>query len=572
MTMWKKIGSVILILMISVSLYAETTLIKSSVDQQTVPINGVLTLTLSLDGSKNIPHFKLPELSDFTILGQSTATQIQIINSQQTRTQSYVYNLKPKRQGKLNIPAFQVQFEGKTYQTEPIAITVTGFVTPNAQSNQSRRSAIDDFFNDDFFGNHFAVRQRPINLPPAHVLVDYTPQKTTLYQGEKTDLNFKLYFDRPFSAGPLINFPHLTDFIEEGRPRELKSMSPKSVVRDGKPYNLVSWTQTIYASSSGDKTIPSLQVQYADNPFEEPKTAASKPIKLHVLSLPTPQPDAFSGAVGSFTIKIAPLSTTSIKANEPVRVVIALTGQGNADMINSLKLPKTAGLTWFLDSIDTNGSKGQIVQKKFTYFFTPSQSGTIHLPAFRFCYFNPETKQYLYAEATIPPFQIKNGNSSASSPIAQTSTSSTGASIKSGVLEIRLDKTLLYQVKRNAINLFKVLFCILFLGIGFFTVYRLRSSPKIQLKKQIDQLERQYDAPPLFLQDFYSALTALVKLNFKLNLTGTTKSLIQAKIKDKHKATVLIELISQYEELHYSPMALSEAAKKSMLDKLKLLV
>ena len=470
-------------------LAANNVVINSSVDKQSLPVNDTLTLTLSCDGSTNVPNLNLPALTDFDVIGNSTSTQIQFVNGSQSMTKSFIFSLRPKHKGISKIPSFQFQFQGQVFKTEPITVKVTGFVTPNAQNNPVRRSMMDDFFNDDFF-SHFTGRQlvSQRSVSAQQVITEYVPQKSVLYRGEKTMLDFRLYFERGFQQGPVISFPDINGLVSSGKPRQLKNPTPQAIKKNGKNFNVVSDSQWIYGSSAGTKVIPALQIQYVDNPYEGVKTLATQPKTIIINDLPTPEPDSFSGAVGSFSLEARLSPKGILKTNEAIPVIISIKGRGNADMVNTLKLPEVESASWYLDSMDSSGSDGLSVSRKFTYFITLSQAGQVSLAPITFSYFDPENKSYQTLSATIPPFAVEQGSGNASVPMV--TSRSSGVNIQQGSVDIRIDKGLLHRTKQVILKSVKYLLGVIVIVALGFVFWRWRSMPLIRLKKQFVQLRQ----------------------------------------------------------------------------------
>jgi hypothetical protein len=554
---------------LSLSLLAgDVVQINTSVDKQSLPINDTLTLTLSLDGSQNLPGFSLPAMTDFVVLGQSSSTQIQIINGQQTSSKSFIFTLRPQRQGTARIPVFQFELQGNTFRTQPIAVTVTGYVTPNAsaQGGGGRRSFMDDFFGEDFFASRFGGRQQAMqrSVPAQQVIVEYTPQKYTLYRGEKTMLDLRLLFERGFQQGPAFNFPVLDGFVAEPNPKELKDLKVQTVTRSGKNFQMLNFSKAIYASSAGTKSIPAVQVQYVDNPFEGVKTQSSPLASVRIIDLPQPQPENFSGAVGSFGIALKFAPKPGTRTNEAIPLEVTVTGRGNADMVNALKLPEGDGVTWYLDSMNNAGSSSLQVQKKFTYFLTPGQSGTIQLPKIEFCYFDPGAGAYRTAEASLPEFSVEQG--SGQSALSPSTTAASGIQLQQGAVEIRLDKNVLHSLKQNALEILKWLAGVLAITAIVFLFIRWRSAPVIRLKKQYSGLKQHNKADDqAFARELQTFLTALAKVKYKFNLAGATQVMIRAKIKEEEKADAMVTLVAKYEELNYTKATLSAEDKQAML-------
>ena len=558
---------VFLVVLFSVALLAEdVVVINSSVDKQSLPINDTLALTLSLDGSNNLPPINLPTLADFDVLGNSTSTQIQITNGRQSMTKSYIFSLRPKRKGPAKIPTLQFQHEGKTFKTEQIAVNVTAYVTPNVQSNPVRRSPMDDFFNDDFFSG-FSRRMVPIQraIPAQQVIAEYVPRKSVLYRGEKTMIDFRLYFERGFQQGPVISFPDLNGLVSSGKPRQLKNPTPQTVKKDGKSFNVVSDTQWIYGASAGVKPIPALQIKYVDNPYEGVKTIATQAKSITIKELPSPEPDSFSGAVGSFTLAARLSSKAILKTGEAIPIVFTLNGMGNADMVNDLKLPELANATWYLDKMDSTGSDGLTVLKRFTYFITMSEAGNVVITPITFSYFDPAKGSYQALSVVMPPFEVTQGTGSAAlAPSAITE--SAGINIKEGTVDIRLDKSLLHKLKLVVISGLKYLLLLLSFAVVTFMFWQWRSAPLRRIKKRLAQLKQQKLSNEDFIKEIYELMCDMVKVKYKFKLAGATNKQIKEKIKYVPTADALINIVSKHEEMSYAKSQITNADRREIIN------
>ena len=114
-----------------VSSYAAELNFTAGVDRTTVGLGEQITLTVTVEGNNigGAPRPQLPALPDFNQLGStsSQSTSVQFVNGRmsQQQTISFIYFLSPKKLGELVIGPCKLDFRGSTYQTQPIAITVT---------------------------------------------------------------------------------------------------------------------------------------------------------------------------------------------------------------------------------------------------------------------------------------------------------------------------------------------------------------------------------------------------------------------------------------------------------------
>ena len=144
----KKIITVIVVCFFTAIVYASKIEMYSSVNKTSVALNETLQLTISIKGdSKSLPYFSSPTLKDFNTYGSSQSKSMSIINGQITNTVSYIYTLSPKKEGEYEIPSFKLDYDGQTYETEPIKIsvskaqTVSSVSVQNTQITQQKQSS-----------------------------------------------------------------------------------------------------------------------------------------------------------------------------------------------------------------------------------------------------------------------------------------------------------------------------------------------------------------------------------------------------------------------------------------------
>ncbi len=556
--MWKKTGKYIIILLVSFAalVFAETIAINASVDKQTVPINETLQLTISLDGTHDLPGISLPALTDFEVLGQSSSTQIQIINGRQSSSRSFVFTLRPKKQGKANIPAMSFNYQNNSFTTTPLEIAISGYATPNAQP-AAQRSAFSLFDENSFFNTSQ-------NLPESEVSAELTPRKYTLYAGEKTLLDFRLYYERGFYNGPAIEPPKLDGFVARDLANNAKNQ--QTVENNGKKLNLFIQTKEIYPLQSGIFSIPALTVQYISSPFGGVQKRTTKPFTINVKKLPEPQPDNFSGAIGVFTLKVDFENKSKLQIGTALPIKITIQGQGNLDMINEIKLELPDGLNLYLDSLDTKGTYGISAKRVFNYFLTPSQGGEYVLPDLAFNYFDPAKASYQNIKYSLPKLKVSGGKI-----IRNTiyDTDNNGLDVENGAVNIRLDK----QLVAGFIGLLKkttplLILLGIFAAAIIFTMSKVFSPLNI-LKKKLANLKI-IRTDQEFINEAHELLNKLVKLKYKLNPSGLSISELESRLEDKPSAQAIVDLARKFEELKYTGNnQVSETDKNLIIQKLE---
>ncbi|MBS3740989.1 MAG: BatD family protein, partial [Candidatus Cloacimonetes bacterium] len=99
--------------------------ISSYVNKTNVSLNSTLQLTVEVTADKNVDVDPfIPDLTGLKIIGQSTSssTSIRITNGKSFRSieKDFIYTLSPNKTGKIIIPSISVEYQGKSYKTEPI--------------------------------------------------------------------------------------------------------------------------------------------------------------------------------------------------------------------------------------------------------------------------------------------------------------------------------------------------------------------------------------------------------------------------------------------------------------------
>ncbi|HUB87872.1 MAG TPA: hypothetical protein VMB22_08270, partial [Verrucomicrobiae bacterium] len=136
---------------------------------------------------------------------------------------------------------------------------------------------------------------------------------------------------------------------------------------------------------TGPVVIPGGEPQYI--------LLVSDPAKIHVRPLPVAgQLPGFTGAIGQFTCDPPQLSTNRISVGQPVQLSVAVHAEGD---LNRLVPPTPPMLNDWEIIPDKSG---------FDFTLIPLTDKVRETPAIPFCYFDPETSEYV--DLTIPPVPV----------------------------------------------------------------------------------------------------------------------------------------------------------------------
>lgn len=393
--MWTKIGNLLFLLPLMLGA-AELNLV-ASVNKTEVGLGEPLLLTVSVEGENigQIPSPQLPALPDFDIGGTSTSqsTNIQMVGGKVIRRQfiNYIYTLYPRETGKAVILPCKLEFEGETYETQPIEIQVVQGTTSPAQP---------------------APRAGPAPAQPGVEIKDNlklvaTANPRSVYQGQLVVLEFSLYTRLRLADINLAETPSLSGFwvkpIFDAQRLEFERQAI-----GGKVYDVSLLRKSgLFPMTSGRLRISPMKLEVAvvQSPrdlfdlFGTTKvvTLASDVININVLPLPAEdKPGEFTGGVGEFDID-ASLDRTSSEAAEPINLIIKMHGAGNVELIEKPSLPSIPGIKILEPEVrtSTSFSKGAMRgYKEFSFPLIPQTDGEHIVPPVEIAYFDPSDKEY----------------------------------------------------------------------------------------------------------------------------------------------------------------------------------
>uniref|UniRef100_A0A7V3RGZ4 Protein BatD n=1 Tax=candidate division WOR-3 bacterium TaxID=2052148 RepID=A0A7V3RGZ4_UNCW3 len=366
----------------------------ATVDRTTVGLGETFTLNVSVNGENisGVPAPKLPDLPDFNILGRSSSqsTSISFINgrmSQQT-TITFIYTLSPKKIGKFTIGPCRIDYQGKTYETQPIEIEVVKTAT---QATPSPSPA----------------PPRPSAYSEGGVMLIAVPNKKEAYVGEQINVEFYLYTQYNLDVNGISKMPNFSGFWYE------TIYDPDHLLYQKKTYNgklyyvALIKTVALFPVTSGNLTIDpmELSVTVVKPPRDffdifgtaENLNIASKPISINVLPLPQEnKPEDFCGGVGRFSLD-AKVDRDTSKQGEPVNLIVRLSGTGNIKLIEKPVIPQIPNLKILEPEVKENIDKstGKLKgTKEFRFPLIPQADGEYLIPEITVSYFDPAKKTY----------------------------------------------------------------------------------------------------------------------------------------------------------------------------------
>ena len=383
-----------------------------------------LSYTVNTDDAKGFRAGDIPDAFD-VLMGPSTSQQssFQMVNGHTSSSSSitYTYILSAKKNGTFTIPAAHVTAGGKSITSNELHIKVSGQAQQGGQQGGHQQSSTGE------------IRNAGSAISGSDLFIKVTASKQHVREQEPILLTYKVY--------TLVGLTQLN-----GKMADLKSFYSREVPLpqekqfhienlNGKPYRTVTWQQyVVFPQTTGKLEIPSITyegivVQQNRNvdPFEAFFNGGSgyvevkKQIKAPGITIqvdPLPQrPAGFSGGVGRYSIS-AQLDKNEVKANDPVKLRVVVTGVGNMKLLKQpeVKFPKDfdhydAKVT-DKTQLTTSGLEGSIT---YDFLAVPRHQGDYEIPAIEYIYFDTQANAYKTVKTEPLQLHVEKGSGSSSS-------------------------------------------------------------------------------------------------------------------------------------------------------------
>jgi len=401
---------------------ADDLTLQASVDQTRVALGEVLTLTvtLSAEGLSSSPTPVLPTPDGFEAEGttSSSSTSISIANGRMTttRTVSFVYTLRARREGSFVIGPARVDYGGKSYASSPIRVEVVK-ASGRRQTRPSPSSSGGGLSRAD-------LREIEENL-----FLQARPDRRSVYVGQEVEVTYKLFMNYNLQNVRYGHQPVYTGFWVEAR-YDANRLDLKREVVDGREFRAALLRRVaLFPTSAGKHDLEQLEIICDipvqsqrrslfdfDNFFSDPfrtrqVTVRSEALELEVRPLPPGAPAGFNGAVGRLQIS-AQASPAAVTAGDPVTVRVTVSGIGNLKGVAEPVRPSGSGFRFYDPkvSVETEYRGGRLGgEKTFEYVLIPEQAGDQAIPPFRLVYFDPDQARYAVAETAPMPLKVTPG-------------------------------------------------------------------------------------------------------------------------------------------------------------------
>jgi hypothetical protein len=422
----RNIAGLVLFLLCAAVLYPQT--FTASVASTTVGPGDQFEISFSFSGQdiNGVKSFTPPNFKGFMILsGPNQSTSMQIINGAVSGSRSYSYYIQPQSVGKFTIGSAIINYNDKTFSTQPLTITVEKGSPKSSPQQQNSPEASQKDIADNLF-----------------ILATSDKEKVDL--GDQVTVTYKLY--TRLGIASQMQVAKLPSY--EGLWAEEISI-PNNItftteMYKGKQYRVgILKKVALFPSRAGELSVTPLvldipvQIQQKkksgnslfDDFFNDPffnsvqnvnYNAKSNTIKLHVSSLPSQNvPKSYNGAVGDFSLN-SQISSTKTKANDPVTLKINISGSGNIQLLNMPEINLPPGF----DKYDPKTSEqinrtGRINgTKTFEYLIVPRAPGKKEIPPVQFSYYSPSKRSYVTLSTPVYQLEVQQSSNNGGGNIA----------------------------------------------------------------------------------------------------------------------------------------------------------
>ena len=425
---WGGLGWALFLLLMSVQTIAQT-LTANAPSHVAVGEQFRLSYTVN---TQDVSDFRVGDLPDaFEVLmgpSRSSQSSFQIINGHTSQSSSitFTYIVVAVKNGTFTIPAAHVTAEGKSIASSSLKISVSG----QAQAGQGGGGQRQQ--------QQMQSQPRAAGTPisGSDLFIKVSANKKRVYEQEPILLTYKVYtlVDLTQLEGKM---PELNGFHTQEVPLpQQKSFKIEQV--NGRPYRTVTWSQYVmFPQITGKLKIPGITfngivIQQNRNidPFEaffnggssyvEVKKQIQAPgIEIQVDPLPQ-RPADFSGGVGHFNVS-AQMEGDEVKANEPVKLRVTVSGVGNLKLIKQpvVDFPKDfdrydAKVT-DKSKLSVNGVEGSMI---YDFLAVPRHPGKFEIPPVEFTYYDTGSNSYKTAKTNAFTLNVLKGDGNASSSVS----------------------------------------------------------------------------------------------------------------------------------------------------------
>jgi len=387
--------------------------VRTELDRPVVQQGQAALLRITVEGTAGVDEGPwVPEVDGLDIRSAGQSTSVSIVNARVTRSITYQFSIRGVRPGTYTIGPVELKDRGKLHRGDPVKLEVTAGPPSTPAPGPARGEAGPAGDGDATEGGELFVR----------AVVD----RDRVYVGQQVTLLFRFY---QLPGVPLLESPQYSPPSMEGFWREdLSPQRSRNEIVNGRTYQVTEIAYALFPTQSGTLTIGPghLDCRVRDrsrrsrrDPFDffggvfadRRVRLSTKPLTIRVDPLPQPQPEDFTGGVGSFGIR-GELERSIAGQNEPLTLTLAVQGTGNTATVGDPVIPDIPGIRIYASGSEISASReGDTLggTKTISVILVPESTGPRTIPSIGFSYFDPNARAYRRAETQPLSLTVEPG-------------------------------------------------------------------------------------------------------------------------------------------------------------------
>jgi len=383
----------------------------------------IFQLHVTCDQDEHVDAPTVPDMPDFNVSAlapqQSSNTSMSIVNGKVTKSSTqeiyYNYQLTPKRQGTLTIPAFDIHADGKILSSKPVNVLASKSDEIKNIALECKLSTQECYVGEAVMVTwNWYIGQKiydwamdfPLFEMTDFTFPEYTPEITRQNQDDYIAINTQ-------SRNNLLGWQHQTNY-------------------NGLRLNCITIKTPLIPTAPGTHTLPATnlvckiedlrkgrQRQRRRSPFDDfddffgsstptrQYSLASNPITLTVKPLPAEGcPANFSGIIGQCTVT-ATATPQEVSVGDPILLNITISGP---EFPNAIRLPELSKQQTIAANFKVTGDEPGTLSDgaiSFQRTIRATNDSIQEIPAIEIPYFDSSSGNYSIARSTAIPLKVE---------------------------------------------------------------------------------------------------------------------------------------------------------------------
>lgn len=350
--------------------------VDARLDRDRIALGQKVVYTITVQNA-SVDDYEMPDLADFVVLSGPNREESSTITAGQSMVATQIsYELQPRKLGNLLIGPANLQLGGRIYRTNSRRLEVlpAGSLVEELAPNNFMRLEVD---------------------------------RSQAYVGQQIIVNLRVYTTVNRQGLNVVQLPSFDGFIHKAR-NKFDSRT-KTVEENGKTY-LAHTVESfaLYPVRAGELVIEPYEYsmtvreyRVGANGFKEPFTdfipLRSDTVLIQVEELPQPQPDNFSGGIGTFRMTTS-VNRDTMTTDDALSLRMIISGEGDIFRVRQLLPAKDEDWDIYPPDVEVedmmDSPTGYFGRKILEYQLVPKHPGRVVLsPAV--VIFDPDSAAYI---------------------------------------------------------------------------------------------------------------------------------------------------------------------------------